>query len=332
MQYKLTSMALSVAVAAWVCPMPTFAQDAERSAERTGQAIEKTAEEAGQEAREAGRDLSQAAEPAAQGEAASAGTSAQAQLPQGVTSREVDDAEDLRSLLATATEAAMTKGGFNDLVERFNDEDRNRLGARDVDDAERLDGRIAQLRTAWQQKYGQEFDIDEPEQIFRSVTIRQGEVSDPLKLRRNWPVAALSDREHKTPAQAAIPAGATERPATPLSEDRIEQANLEEGREVAIAQLGGVGDLPPLTVSMTGEVQAWKIDIPNHMDTGRVYQGLLEHLTFLGENLEKWPSDRQQAAQLFTHHVMMALYDVPVEKAQQGGDPQQQQQQQGQQQ
>lgn len=306
------------------------AQQTERSAERAGEAVERGAERTGEAAREAGREIrretgeavdaarQQTAEPQAPRTAAGGSTGAASQLPAGIASRELDDADDLRDLLESATEAAMTKGGFGDLVGRLNDQDRNRLGKRDLDDLKKLDGRIDQLRTAFRDKYGADFDIDNEERVYADVALVQGEVEQPLTAMRQWPMPATGQRGQQqalSPEQAAVPAGAAERPATPLSEDRVEAANLEQGREIALAHFPAQRTLPPLTVSVVGEVQAWKIDIPNHIDAGQLHQNLLEHLTYLGENVGQWPADRQQAERLFTHHVMMALYDVPIDEA-----------------
>ena len=58
------------------------------------------------------------------------------------------------TLLGQVTNAALTKGGFNDLIERFNDADRTRLmsWAKDKNNKEKLDvldGRIAQFQKDW---------------------------------------------------------------------------------------------------------------------------------------------------------------------------------------
>src|SRR5688500_13365145 len=61
------------------------------------------------------------------------------------------DVEQIRDTLASATEAALTKGGFDDMVERLVDADRNRIGSTGLTDKdlEILDGRINQIRKAW---------------------------------------------------------------------------------------------------------------------------------------------------------------------------------------
>jgi len=70
------------------------------------------------------------------------------------------DAKDIKDTLATATEAAVTKGGFDDLVERFVDHDRDRLSKFANQKFDDLDGRIAQLQKDWKEKYGQDFKFE----------------------------------------------------------------------------------------------------------------------------------------------------------------------------
>src|SRR4051794_18812498 len=67
------------------------------------------------------------------------------------------DRDDIRQTLATATEACLTKGGFDDLIERFSAADRSRIGAFAEKKFDDLDGRIAQFQKDWKAKYGQDF-------------------------------------------------------------------------------------------------------------------------------------------------------------------------------
>src|SRR5688572_22686274 len=90
------------------------------------------------------------------------------------------DAEDIQSVLAQVTNAALTKGGLDDMVERFVDADRNRLGQGGTLNANHadLDGRIDQFQKDWQAKYGKEFDLNNVRAAFPSQTfmIAQGEL------------------------------------------------------------------------------------------------------------------------------------------------------------
>jgi hypothetical protein len=116
-----------------------------------------------------------------------------AKLPAGIQATKNDDSEDIRDVLGQVAEASLTKDGFDDLVERFVDADRNRIGPW-VKDGSRnwttLNGRIAQFQADWKAKYGQEFDLKHAVVFgegFKDFTIAQGEIVDPVLL-SNWPV------------------------------------------------------------------------------------------------------------------------------------------------
>ena len=89
------------------------------------------------------------------------------------------DAEGIRNVLSQLPEASLTVGGFDDLVERFVDADRNRMG-RDgfaEKDQPELDRLAKSLGDAWKAKYNQAFDMDE-EKVFAAgfATIKQSEI------------------------------------------------------------------------------------------------------------------------------------------------------------
>ena len=58
------------------------------------------------------------------------------------------------------------------------------------------------------------------------------------------------------------------------------------------------------------------VDVPNDRTGEQIYQDLLTHLTYADEHKDQWPSDVNDGYRMFAHHVLMALYGVPVnEKA-----------------
>src|SRR5687767_3998019 len=71
-------------------------------------------------------------------------------LPPGARLADEIDRDDITETLGEVTEAAMTVGGFNDLVERLVDADRNRIGDYTGRDLTTLNGRIRQLRKLWE--------------------------------------------------------------------------------------------------------------------------------------------------------------------------------------
>lgn len=256
-------------------------------------------------------------------------------LPAGVAPKEADDVEDIREVIADATEAALNKGGLDALVRCFVDQDRNRLGASDrTDKADpTLDGRIEQIRQAYKAKYGDDFSVendDEDKGALTSVAVIQGEIQDPALVMSNWPVRSSAAGVGTTVDRTGgAVADVGDRPVAPPDVGRPNNdpnalaggdVNLDRGREVAIAHLPGLSGASPVTVSIIGEIQAWKIDVPNTVDAGKLHQNLLNHLTYVGDNQAQWPADKLGFQRYLAHHVMMAVYDMPVERGG-GTDP-----------
>ena len=146
-------------------------------AHRTGDAIERGADKTVAVAKEAGHDTKEALqtagrkiEGAAERTADKASDAAQQAGARGTAA--APDAEGIRDVLAQVSEAALTKGALKDMVERFVDADRNRLGQGSelkANHAE-LDGRIDQFRKDWKAKYNQDFDIKNEEAAFPNST------------------------------------------------------------------------------------------------------------------------------------------------------------------
>lgn len=224
-------------------------------------------------------------------------------LPTGTKAIEDIKIGDMRQTIAEVTEAAMTKGGFDDMVERFVDQDRNRLGQTKLSDDEQktLDGRIAQLQKAFQSRYNHEFDIDDVNKVLSNTTAIEGEITDAKALAAAWPV----------PVNPGSPEARTAASRTPAHPDvREDQANIKNGREIGIVRYASRTDLPTLDISMIDEAGGWKIDLPNTRTTPEVYKDLMTQLTYLGEHTDQWPTDINDAYRLFAHHVLMAIQGV----------------------
>ena len=101
----------------------------------------------------------------------------------------VADLNNLYRTLGDNAEAALTKGSFDDMVERFVDADRKRIGDFKDMKFDDLDGRVESFRQAWKAKYNADFDIDD-------------------KVFENWArVSNAGQTSDKTMAHAVIPAG-----------------------------------------------------------------------------------------------------------------------------
>lgn len=214
-------------------------------------------------------------------------------LPAGVTPKALNDQEDVRSVLASATNAAVVKDGIDDMVERFSSADRKRIGDMSQRDYTDLNGRIDQIRKNWEQKYGQSFDLNNAKLFERIGTIHEGEVTDAATAKTHWPVAVRATRD--VPANTATSA-----------------EYLENGRNVAIVTVPASHDMPAITISMIHEpVDDWRIDLPDNITGDQVYSNVKTALTNLGDNVAAWPADVNDAYAAFGHRLLMAVYDVP---------------------
>jgi len=210
------------------------------------------------------------------------------------------------TMLGQVTNAAVTKGGFNDLIERFNDADRNRLGswASDKNNKEKLDvldGRIAQLQKDWKAKYGDNFKIHKDDLVFGNsmFTVTQGEIGNTPQLAGQ----RVPPAENVTRDNLNRPKDATGNTAA----DR----NLEKGRNIAYVTVAASHDLPELKVPLIHELpDVWKIDVPDNITGQKLYDNVLKHLTMANEMKDKWPADENDAYRAISHHVLMAVLDV----------------------
>jgi hypothetical protein len=223
---------------------------------------------------------------------------ADAALPRGADySMEIDDADEMRATLAAVTEAALNKGSHSDLVENFVDMDRNRLTDFDERSLRTLEGRIAQINKAWQQKYGQQFDIAE-NAVYQPLTYAEGEITDASTFIQRWPVRS---------------GGSSGAAKSKIINERVrDQGNIEAGRGFGIARFPAEHGLPAVNVSFIDEAFGWKIDLPNDVDGQQLRTNLLQHLTAFGERADQWPASVLEAQRLASHHVAMALYGMEV--------------------
>lgn len=235
-------------------------------------------------------------------------------ITQGVHGTEAaPDAEGIRDTLASTTEAALADGGFNDLVERFVDADRNRLGEAMPDDEQltSLHQTVEQLRQAWETRYDDEFDIEDEEQVYAYAQIRQGELGETAQvvngqiqitgMDRTTPDMTDTDREI---------AGDAAQPAADAGVNDDGDRNLEEGRNVAVVTIPGSHGLPEIRVPLIQErLDSWRIDVPDTLDANTLRMNLEQQLTKAQQMQAQWPADEQLAAAAMTHHVLLAIFD-----------------------
>ena len=231
-------------------------------------------------------------------------------FPAGIKAREfdADDQDDatkgIRDSLNAITEAAFTKGGFDDVVERLVDADRNRIGNFAEKDFPDLNGKIDQLVGLWKQKYGQDkFEVDE-DKAYGMLHVQRGEVEDAKAVAGNWPVPSLSGGAQQ--AASSEPGGDSKAGL---------DSNIENGREVAIVTFPASHGLPALSVSMIMEAGGWRIDVPNTVDGQKLHDNLVKHMDHAAQAQNEWPADVTEAQLAATHHVLAAVYGVDMESS-----------------
>lgn len=217
------------------------------------------------------------------------------------------------TMLGQVSNAALTKGGLDDMMERFVDADRNRLGPWVKDNAhkadlDKLDGRIAQFNKDWKAKYGHDFKIMKDDVVFGNpnFTVALGEIGKDAELAGK-----------KLPPAEDIRPGDLNKPKDAAGNTAADR-NLEKGRNVAYVTVAKSHDMPELKVPLIHELpDNWKIDVPDNIDGQKLFDNVLKHLTMANEQKDKWPADENEAYRMVSHHILMAI--IGVEHGDAGG-------------
>ena len=238
-------------------------------------------------------------------------TPAAATLPQGVKvdpEESKGDRDAILSTIASLTQAAMTPNGFDDVVERFVDQDRNRFGKHGASERryDELNARVQGLRVLWKSKYNKDFKI-EPADALTHVATVVGEIENPQAVASHWPVPVVPPAIQ----DEAIPAAAREPGKTdPENPD----SNIERGRDLAIATLPKSRTLPAMNVSLVREALGWRVDVPNRLGSAKeLHDSLLLHLNHLARTEAQWPVDEDAAALMFARHILLGVYGIEVQ-------------------
>jgi hypothetical protein len=205
------------------------------------------------------------------------------------------DAEAIRDVLAQIAEASVTKDGLDDLVERFVDADRNRIGAAGslTQDNDHLNGIIEQFNKNWKAKYNQEFDIKDEDAVFNAdfVRIIQGEIGEART------AGERTGAPNTTPGPEA---------------DRVAggDTNREPGRNVATVVIAESHGLPMTNVPFIHEMpDSWRADVSDTVTAQKLRKNLSDTLTKCNDKYSEWPSDVNEAYRGFTHKILIAVTD-----------------------
>jgi len=238
-------------------------------------------------------------------------------------------AEAIHDVMAQVAEAALTKNGLNDVVERFVDADRNRLGqnadALKNDDA--LNNQIAQLQSDWKAKYNNDFDIKDEDKVYNLNFAR---VMEGEEAGARTAGATISGDATKTDSgtTASGKVGGVTGDATVNTDtgtakvdvdnktgvdkpnsDAADANRNDRGRNIATIHIAESHGLPALDVPMIHEAGGWKLDIPDSVDANKFKTNMSQALTDISGMKAQWPADAEEAYRHVTHRVLLAIFD-----------------------
>jgi hypothetical protein len=280
-------------------PANNIANDASNAANKAANAADNTADSVKNAANSAANAINNAAVPA-------------------------PDADDIRKTVADITEYAVTKGDFNKIRGYFLEADSTRIGKfEDKDKMAALDGRIDQFQKDWKSKYNQDFSFSSKrDNVLNNsfARITQGEIGE---------ARTASGTETPSNEPQNVKGGTVE----DLKKSGVNQIDAnsnkyfggdtkkEAGRNIAtvtILALSTTPATPAVNQGPTGELSiplihqlpdSWKIDVPDSIDSQKLYDNVLKHLTMVDENRANWPADVNDAYRDVTRHMMMAVMD-----------------------
>ena len=237
--------------------------------------------------------------------------------------KQTKSAEEIHDVMAQVAEAAITKGGLDDAVERFVDADRNRLGqqqdALKADDT--IKGRIAQIQKDWKAKYNQDFDIKDEDKVYNLAfaQISEGEEGKARTARGVDVNANVDTNTGKANVDVNNKTGIDAPKANTDGQTAADTNRNDPGRNIATVHIAASHGLPALDVPMIHEAGGWKIDIPDSVDGNKFRSNMQAALTKIGDMKDQWPADVDDAYRHVTHCVLTAIFDKQADAAASGG-------------
>ena len=221
-------------------------------------------------------------------------------------------ADDIRNTLALTTEAAVTKGGFNDVVKHLVDADRTRAGSyTNSEESAKLDGRIDQFRKDWKSKYGQDFGFSKNAHDVLGdsfARISQGEIGEAR-------TAAGKDIASNEPKVTAGTAEDLQKSGVAKTDANSEKmgggdTNKDMGRNIASVVVLASPGMPQMAVPVIHELpNSWQIDLPDSIDGQKLHANLLKHVTMIDEDRANWPADVNDGYRAVTRHILTAMME-----------------------
>ena len=295
---------MSYTVGAQDAPPADNRNAAERAVDKTGDALNRAA------------DKTKDALGVGEGRTATAGPAA--------------NSEEIHDVLAQVAEAAFTKGGLDDMAERFVDADRNRLGQNKaaLENNTDLDGRIAQLQQDWKAKYNQDFDINDEDKVYGGFAmIAEGEIGESARQAADKVNVDANTNRTADGGTASVRVDnntGVDAPKAKTDGQTAADKNLNDpGRNIASVTFPASHGMPEIKVPLIHEAGGWKLDIPDSVDSAKLRDNIQNALTKCSEHKDKWPADANEAYRGVTHKVLLAIFDKPLtDEAQKASDTQ----------
>jgi len=226
-------------------------------------------------------------------------------------------AEEIHDVMAQVAEAAITKGGLDDLVERFVDADRNRLGQNKdaLKEDDTFKGRVAQIQKDWKDKFNQDFDIKDEDKVYNLAfaQIMEGEQGKARTASGVDINANVNPDTGKANVDVNNRTG-VDAPKTNTDGQAAADTNRNDpGRNIATVHIVESHGMPALDVPLIHEAGGWKLDIPDSVDAAKLRSNMLTALTDIGEKKDKWPGEVDDAYRHLTHRVLLAIFDKQPE-------------------
>jgi len=215
------------------------------------------------------------------------------------------------NLVSNVTEAALTKDGLDDVVERFVDADRNRIGKSDLNHGnEALNAIVANIQSAWKAKYNSDFDVHDEDKVF-APPFANAAVGEIPKGAAGVDVKVDTDRKLNGATETKVDVDRKSGVDSPTSPAADTNRN-DPGRNIATLTTPASHGAPALTVPLIHEAGGWKIDVPDTLDGTKLRSNLIAHLTEVQNMKDQWPSDVNEGYREVAHHVLMAVMDKPA--------------------
>jgi len=241
-------------------------------------------------------------------------------LPAGILVKDFNDDKSIDKAFKAVTEDGLSKNGFDNLVSKLVDQDRDRIKASlpsgrslsniDGNNNKRLVDAINDFEGSFKTKYNQKFDVDIGKVYTPAfIHIMTGEVSDPALLVGKWPLEPMPMSGMTGASGKVSPADADQAKNKAFGGD----VNLEKGRKVAIAHLLPSHGMKGFTASLIHEnLIGWKFDVPNNLTAEKLHGNLINNLTYLSQHKDQWPADVNDGYRQFSHAVVASMYDITI--------------------